>query len=606
MAHWLSLGLLIYGVVAQTAFQSNDNDYIQYRTLPKHRIIKWNITYHDRSAVAPGYWFTAPYWSHGGDKSTNQWVPYQIGPHIFDQDGVLVWSGSAEFENLNVYDFRRINLPDATGELQPHLSWMRWHTPDDMLSPGLTAIYDNRYQSKKILTIPANEVDTHEFNVKYSPNVLQIQTRLETIKLNELGRPNDEWGVWSSGFTETNLITGEQIFDWRSNNRVQLDESYVTLAEDEHPSGDYMHMNSVDKNDIGDYLISARHTGTIYLVSGKDGHIIWRLGGKRNNFKKDFDFYGQHNARFVSVNSTHMTISLFNNGAIDTDVREAVSSAMYVQLDLHKMEATVLQRFVRPDGGISDRRGNMQTLSNGNALMGWSWDGYMTEFSPDGRLLLEARFASDRHDSYRSYKFPWIGRPAYPPTLLSETYGVNGSELSTVFYVSWNGATDIMHWRFYARNSSTSAKYVIGSVPKKGFETAFIAPGYMDWVSVEALDANRVVLGASPDSRTTPPEYWAATAPLPQPDNPEAPSEKKATDLPQIPNQAGQSVLYFLAGFFTSAIFGTVMLYRRFLARLIVMSFSKVIPPGYVQVWTEDLEDLESRDDEPRPWKEKE
>jgi hypothetical protein len=36
------------------------------------------------------------------------------------------------------------------------------------------------------------------------------------------------------------------------------------------------------------------------------------------------------------------------------------------------------------------------------------------------------------------------------------------------------------------------------------------------------------------------------------------------------------------------------------------MSFSKVIPPGYVQVWTEDLEDLESRDDEPRPWKEKE
>jgi hypothetical protein len=147
---------------------------------------------------------------------------------------------------------------------------------------------------------------------------------------------------------------------------------------------------------------------------------------------------------------------------------------------------------------------------------------------------------------------------------------------------------------------------VIGSVPKKGFETAFIAPGYMDWVSVEALDANRVVLGASPDSRTTPPEYWAATAPLPQPDNPEAPSEKKATDLPQIPNQAGQSVLYFLAGFFTSAIFGTVMLYRRFLARLIVMSFSKVIPPGYVQVWTEDLEDLESRDDEPRPWKEKE
>ena len=56
--------------------------------LPNHLITKWSITYHDREAVAPGYWFTAPYWLHDGDRETNQWIPYQIGPHIFDQDGV--------------------------------------------------------------------------------------------------------------------------------------------------------------------------------------------------------------------------------------------------------------------------------------------------------------------------------------------------------------------------------------------------------------------------------------------------------------------------------------------------------------------------------------
>ena len=121
MVFWLSLILLLYGVVAEKvaenvtekAYQFEDDDYVEYRTvrwelpptfscccgaaqtnrraavqLPKHRITKWNITYYDRSAVAPGYWFTSPYWFHDGEKKTNQWIPYQIGPHIFDQDGV--------------------------------------------------------------------------------------------------------------------------------------------------------------------------------------------------------------------------------------------------------------------------------------------------------------------------------------------------------------------------------------------------------------------------------------------------------------------------------------------------------------------------------------
>lgn len=81
-------------------------------------------------------------------------------------------------------------------------------------------------------------------------------------------------------------------------------------------------------------------------------------------------------------------------------------------------------------------------------------------------------------------------------------------------------SSDIEYWRFYARNSSAGEKYDIGTIPKKGFETSFIARGYMDWVSVEALNANMESLGVTPDLRTKLSEYWDATAPLPQPDNP--------------------------------------------------------------------------------------
>lgn len=101
----LILGCLTVCLGGVAAFQSlNDEDLVTYMTvsnsesllaakltmfqLPKYRIMKWNITYHDRAAVAPGYWFVAPYFLNEGEARTNMWIPDQIGAHIFDQDGV--------------------------------------------------------------------------------------------------------------------------------------------------------------------------------------------------------------------------------------------------------------------------------------------------------------------------------------------------------------------------------------------------------------------------------------------------------------------------------------------------------------------------------------
>lgn len=54
---------------------------------------------------------------------------------------------------------------------------------------------------------------------------------------------------------------------------------------------DYFHINAVDKTSDGNYLISSRHTCTIFKVSSKDGSIIWRLGGKSSDFTLDgFNF----------------------------------------------------------------------------------------------------------------------------------------------------------------------------------------------------------------------------------------------------------------------------------------------------------------------------
>lgn len=432
------------------------------------------------------------------------------------------------------------------------------------------------------MSIPRDEANFHEFNVKNSPKAMMSRTYhvrvdLEKLGLQELGEHGEKKRVRMGGFVEMDLHTGEQTFQWSGEGKVALDESFIVTAG--HPEQrDVMHLNSVDKNENGDFLISSRHTYAVYLVSGQDGNILWRLGGKKNDFDMDFVFSGQHDARFISGNSTSMVISLLNNGALHAPfkiVNEPISSAMYIELDLVAMKATLLKSYMRPDGGSTDRRGNVQTLPNGNTFICWGASGYIGEHSPDGKLLMEAKFASDRFDTYRAYKFPWVGRPSYPPTLLAEAYNINGSDLSTLFHVSWNGATEVEYWRFYGRDNSTSNRTEMGTVQKRGFETSFMAPGFMAWVSVAALDSHFEVLGISPESLTPPPGSEPVSVPVSAlhfTDN-EGPAKGKM--------QVGAFIRAFIAGLTVSGAVCAAVKWYKVLVGYVLSGYAWVLPTGH-------------------------
>lgn len=474
-------------------------------------------------------------------------------------------------------DLAIAGVPNSEG--QKYLSWIMDHEPYDEQTNGSVMIYDNHYNEERNITISPHEIDAHEFNViEHGTKALMVLITEEEQTLEKLGQPDVSARVKSTGFVEFDLLSPtnknpQRTVDWRARGKVGLDESYVTNKFYLNP--DFMHANSVEKSPYGDYMLSARHTSTIYLISGQDGHIIWHLGGKKNNFAKDFTFYGQHDARFIAVNETNYVISLFQNGAIDAHVRQNVSSVMYVNLDVVNMKATLLRQYMRPDGGSTERRGNMQTLPNTNVFAHWSAQSYISEFSADGRLLMEAKFTSKRFDSYRCYKYPWVGRPSYPPTLLSESYGINGYELSTVFHVSWNGATDIAHWRFFAQANSTSNRTEIGIVQKDGFETSFITRGFMDWVSVEALDSNMEVMGVSARLRTPSPKYWTGET-LPEADDPEA---FLVHEIISIKARQDTSTLFklFIAGVFSGVFAWTLFYYKHTLKRYGVRCYSDLV-----------------------------
>lgn len=463
-----------------------------------------------------------------------------------DSSKELVWAGSRHTENRNIYDFRMVDMIDD----KPYLAMLVRGENQTPESNNTALIYDNRYEPVHIISSSAPELDLHEINVQEPPKALSLVYTEEVRDLSAFGEPERNATVWSGGFIEFDITTGEFSRQWRAD-KISLDESFTFNPKDEKTNTDWLHVNSIDKNKNGDFLMSARRTDTIYFISGDDGRIIWRLGGKRNDFQKDFEFSRQHDARFISVNDTHMVLSLLNNGAGDWVTNEPKSSAMYVELDTTAMTARLLNRYNRPDGGSTNKRGNMQTLPNGNVLASWSMNGYMSEFAHDGKLLMDASFASDRFSTYRAYKFPWWSQPSDPPTLVASCYGVNGSELSTVFYSSWNGATEVRHWRFYAQSPISSEKKEIGVIPKTGFETSFISRGYMDMVSVHALDADYQVLGESSTIWTTPPEYWTGEQ-KPTPDDPDIFLAQNILKQPSRP--VGSSLGLFTAGLLIGAL----------------------------------------------------
>jgi hypothetical protein len=264
----------------------------------------------------------------------------------------------------------------------------------------------------------------------------------------------------------------------------------------------------VDKNADGDYLLSSRYTDCIYKISGKDGSVLWRLGGDESSFVLDgFNFSKQHDARFIEETEDLTIISFLDNASDGINKTSNVSSGLLVALDTSAspMVAKVLRRWTRPDEGVSDLRGNFQLLPNRNWFAGWSENSYISEHSWDGEVLMEAQFASKRFVTYRAWKHNFTGNPLEPPVLKTYVFGVSPETSTTVGYVSWNGATEVAAWEVY-RNSSSAAP--LERFSKNGFETMFQLPGFEDGLFVRAVSAGGDVLGQSDVVLAIPPRSW--------------------------------------------------------------------------------------------------
>ena len=394
------------------------------------------------------------------------------GPMIVDSAGEPVWIGP----EVRGYDLR---VQSYRGK--PVLTWWR---QVDAPREGEVVIMDRSYRPIATVTTRGVPADPHETTLTPHGTALLIGYRTVKRDLSDLGGPRHGW-VRNDLVQEVDIATGRVLFEWSALEHVPLTDSRVPLPADEYGAGtrgdpwDYAHVNSVTE-DGDSLLISARNTCAIYRVDRTTGDVDWTLGGRSN----DFRFVG--GARFAWQHDAQRqpdgTITLFDNHG--TYEHGGESRGLRLRVDASNRTATTVREYRLPGGRLAATQGNMQVRADGHVVIGWGSSPDYSEFTPDGRLLLDADF--DSGESYRVYRMPWVGVPTTRPTL---------EVLDGTAFVSWNGATEVASWRFLAGSDADDAS-VVAKVPRDGFETSVDVPD-QPYVAAQAIDADGTLLGTA-------------------------------------------------------------------------------------------------------------
>lgn len=391
--------------------------------------------------------------------------------------------------------------------------------------------------------------DLHEFLITDEGTALMTMYEVVEFDIKDFPDfPDDEEHagpsyIWDCVFQEIDIETGDLVYGWRASEHVNISSTYRGIGSggSQHDPFDWFHINSIEKDDLGNYLISSRYTHSITYLDGRTGDIIWTLGGKINDFMDlsegdATNFAWQHDARFLPTDTfpnlysppkeregyTTRLLTVFDNAAEDRHYEWGIDysrglllevtypnarsqfnpvhdrsehlqergDVALIEAKIHDINGTnadytvrVIKAYINPDKVHSSSQGSMQVLPQGHGqdpkvFVGYGLNPVWTEFDADGTVLCDVHYGAitsyERGDiqSYRTYKFSWIGQPERPPA-------IEISDDDAEVYVSWNGATEVREWVLQCSDKDTTEERAwedAARVKKDGFESSIVLP----------------------------------------------------------------------------------------------------------------------------------
>ncbi len=447
-------------------------DYQSYYTLPGAQVPILTVTLADHDPAA------------GDILTTNGPGPGQYGPLIYAPDGRVVW-----FDRLPAGETAE-NLSEQTYEGRRELTWWRGRVLELGFGQGEDIITNSSYQTvARIAGANGLKADLHDFQL--APRDIAYITAYNPIRCNLAAVGGVPGGaIVDTAIQMIDLKTGLVRWEWHSLDHVGASESEVQAPSDTTP-WDYFHLNSIDAEPDGNVLISARNTWAGYQLQGGSGNILWRLGGTMSSFRMGpgTRMAWQHDGRVLADGE----VTFFDDGSNPPIHHQ--SRGLRVKLDFKTDEARLASLYTHAGPPLlAASQGNMQTLADGNTLVGYGGVPAISEYAGGGSLLFDAHQPFDM-SFYRAFRFPWTARPSSPPAVLAS---LNDTGEETIVHASWNGATEVAAWRLLAgqRPGSLAAQTTI---PVSGFESSATLAQKYDYVAAQALDsAGRVLASSQP------------------------------------------------------------------------------------------------------------
>jgi hypothetical protein len=406
--------------------------------------------------------------------------PGQPGLMILQADGRLRWFRPAEEPPFNL-QYQQLNG-------MPVLTWWEGKVTNGT-GAGEGVIADLSFRElTRLGKVDGLSPDLHELVLTDQGTALMTAYHPVPADLSSVGGPKNGF-VLGGVAMEVDVASKKLLHRWESVDHVTVEETYQKLPDGqgtEQTPFDYFHINSISIAPDGDLLISGRNTWALYKVGRSSGDVIWRMNGRKSDFKlgAGSNFYWQHTARYAGA----ARISIFDDGA--TPAEEPQSRAIVLAVDEDKMTATLAKAFVHPARLLAPNQGSVQVLEDGGALVGWGAQPYFSRFSADGQLVLDWRFPTNVQ-SYRVFFAKLVGQPTDRPAVAVEDDPVGGK----IVYVSWNGSTEVASWEVLGGSAHQLTS--LAQADWAGFETAITVNSSGPHFQVIAMDRSGKRIGSS-------------------------------------------------------------------------------------------------------------
>jgi hypothetical protein len=308
-----------------------------------------------------------PHYTAGGTDASPGYVVFAAGLYgvVIDNTGRVVWyhrfpngPGLSFMAEPNGRYVARPTTPDPT-DLEP------WIEIDPLGNITHTLGCGLGLQSRP-----------HDLIIERDGSYWLMCDEVRTMDLTSVG------GIAQARVTGTAVQhvseVGALLFQWSP-----FDHFAITDGQPADRAGanvNWTHGNALDLDVDGNLIVSFRNLGEITKIDVTSGAVIWRLGGRQNQFTFESPlpvFSGQHGARVFGAGA----LMFLDNVGTPTESRAEAYS-----VDEDARTARLMQSYSSVPGVVTLIGGSVQSLPEGRTLVSFGTAGRVEEYDSAGRV----------------------------------------------------------------------------------------------------------------------------------------------------------------------------------------------------------------------------